>query len=62
MFIEILKKYEKKSIFIYILMILLSILLMFQPLKLIKLIIYLFGGITIIDGILHIVSYFQTKD
>lgn len=62
MFIEIVKKYEKKSIFVSILMVLLAIFLIFQPMKSMQLVIYLFGGITILDGILHIVSYFQIKD
>ena len=62
MFIEIIKKYEKKSIFVSILMVLLAIFLIFQPMKSMKFVIYLFGGITILDGILHIISYFQIKD
>lgn len=62
MFIEIIKKYEKKSIFVSILMILLSVFLIFKPMQSMQIIIYLFGGITILDGILHIISYFQIKD
>lgn len=51
---------EKYSIIISILMIILSIILIFNPIKSIETLIILFGIILTIDGIISFVSYFTT--
>lgn len=60
MFREFLRKYEKNSIWISVLMLILSIFIIFAPIKSILTIIYMFSIFVLIDGIMHIVSYFKT--
>lgn len=60
MFKEFLRKYEKNSIWISVLMLILSIFIIFAPIKSILTIIYMFSIFVLIDGIMHIVSYFKT--
>ncbi len=61
MFRDIVKKYEKGSIVISILMLILSIFLIFMPFSSAVSVIWMFGIFTIVDGIIHIVSYFKTE-
>lgn len=60
MFKEFVRRYEKNNIWISVLMLILSIFVIFAPVKSTLTIIYLFGIFVLIDGIMHIVSYFKT--
>lgn len=60
MFRKFVKKYEKNSIVISILMLLVSLFLIFKPFTSAVTVIWMFGIFTIVDGIIHIVSYFRT--
>ena len=57
---EFIKKYSKNTLLISVLLLILSIFLMLKPLSSINVIVRLFAGIIVIDGIIHIVSYFKT--
>ena len=57
---EFKKKYSKNTLLISVLLLILSIFLMLKPLSSINVIVRLFAGIIVIDGIIHIVSYFKT--
>lgn len=57
---EFIKRYEKNSIVTSILMLILSLFLIFMPIKSIVAIIWIFSIFVIIDGIIHIVSYCKT--
>lgn len=57
---ELIRKYSKNTLLISILLLILSIFLMLKPLSSINIIVRLFAGIVVIDGIIHIVSYFKT--
>lgn len=61
MFRDLVKKYEKNSIIISILMLIVSLFLIFMPFSSAVTVILIFGIFTIIDGIVHIVSYFRTE-
>lgn len=60
MFREFVKKYEKNSIWISVLMLILSIFIIFMPITSVLTVIYMFSIFVLIDGIMHIVSYFKT--
>ena len=60
MFRDIVKRYEKNSIAISILMLILSLCLIFMPFSSAVSIIWMFGIFTIVDGIVHMISYFNT--
>lgn len=60
MFREFVRKYEKNSIWISILMLILSIFITFMPVTSSLTAIYMFSIFVLIDGIMHIVSYFKT--
>ena len=57
---EFKERYEKNSIVTSILMLILSLFLIFMPIKSIVAIIWIFSIFVIIDGIIHIVSYCKT--
>lgn len=61
MFREIVKNYEKNSIIVSILMIILSLFLIFMPFDSAVTVIWLFGIFTIVDGIIRMISYFKTS-
>lgn len=61
MFREFVKKYEKNSIWISVLMLILAIFLIFRPIASSLATVYMFGMFVLIDGIIHIVSYFKTE-
>lgn len=61
MFRNIVKKYEKNSIIISILMLILSLFLIFKPFSSAVTVVWMFGIFTIVDGIIHMVSYFKTE-
>lgn len=56
---EIFKKYTIRSIIISALLIALAIILILNPIKLLNTIMIILGVIVIVDGIWHIVSYFN---
>lgn len=60
MFKEFVRKYEKNSMFVSILMLILSLFLIFMPIKSVVAIIWIFSIFVIVDGIIHIVSYCKT--
>ena len=60
MFRDVVKQYEKNSIIVSILMIILSIFLIFMPFDSAVTVIWMFGIFAIVDGIIHLVSYFNT--
>lgn len=60
MFIEFIKKYEKSSIITSILMLVLSLFLIFMPIKSMVTMIWVFSILVILDGIMHIISYCKT--
>ncbi len=62
MFRELVRKYEKNSIWISVLMLILAIFLIFAPIASAITAIYMFGIFILIDGIMHIVSYCKTKE
>lgn len=62
MFREFVKKYEKNSIWISVLMLILAIFLIIAPISSAITAIYMFGIFIIIDGIMHIVSYCKAKE
>lgn len=62
MFREFVKKYEKNSIWISVLMLILAIFLIIAPISSAVTAIYMFGIFIIIDGIMHIVSYCKAKE
>ncbi|MDD3304123.1 MAG: DUF308 domain-containing protein [Clostridia bacterium] len=57
---EFIKKYSKNTLLISILLLILSIFFMLKPLSSIYILVRLFAGIVVIDGIIHIISYFKT--
>lgn len=61
MFAEYIKKYEKNSILINIIMIVVSVLLILNPAGILNIVMLVFGIGVFIDGIFHIVSYFLTE-
>lgn len=61
MFRDLVRKYEKNSIVVSILMLILSFCLVFMPFSSAVTIVWMFGIFTIVDGIIHIVSYFNTN-
>lgn len=61
MFLEYIKKYEKNSLIINLLMILVSILLIVNPNGILNLVMIIFGIGVIIDGIFHVISFFRTE-
>lgn len=61
MFNEFIRRYEKNSIFISILMLILGLLLVFKPVESALVVVYMFGTFILVDGIIHMVSYFKTK-
>lgn len=60
MFREFVRKYEKNSIWTSVLMLILSIFIIFMPITSVLTVIYMFSIFVLIDGIMHIVSYFKT--
>lgn len=62
MFKEFVKKYEKNSIWISVLMLILAIFLIVAPVTSSVTAIYMFGIFIIVDGIMHIVSYCKAKE
>lgn len=56
---EWIKKYQKTSMLTSILMMILSIFLMIKPLESLKFVVMIFAAITLIDGIIHIISYLK---
>ncbi len=61
MFREFVKKYEKNSIWISVLMLILALFLIIAPITSAVTAIYMFGIFIIVDGIMHIVSYCTTN-
>ncbi len=61
MFIDFVRKYEKNSILASICMIILSCFLIFKPMESMIFVIYFFGIVTLLEGIIHIISYFNTE-
>ena len=61
MFRDFVRRYEKNSIWISVLMLILAIFLIFTPVASALTAIYMFGIFILVDGIIHIVSYFKTK-
>lgn len=61
MFLEYIKKYEKNSILISIIMILISILLIINPTGVLNVVMIIFGLAILIDGILRFISYFKSE-
>ena len=61
MFTDIIKKYEKNSIIISILMLVLAIFLIVEPVTSAITAIYMFSIFAVVDGIMHIVSYCRTN-
>lgn len=62
MFREFVKKYEKNSIGISVLMLILAIFLIIAPISSSITAIYMFGIFIVVDGIMHIVSYCKAKE
>ncbi|MCI8276739.1 MAG: hypothetical protein HFJ46_02250 [Clostridia bacterium] len=62
MFEDVVKKYEKNSIVIAIIMTILGVFLFVKPVTSITVIVSLFGIITVLDGLLHVISYFRTEE
>lgn len=60
MFRDFIKKYEKNSIIISVLMLIVSFCLIFMPFSSAVTVIWMFGIFTIVDGVIHMVSYFST--
>ena len=60
MFIELVKKYKRNSIIMSCLMIILALCLIFMPLMTSITFTWLFGMFIIIDGLIHVFSYFKT--
>lgn len=60
MFIELVKKYKRNSIIISTLMIILALCLIFMPFVTSITFTWLFGIFIIIDGLIHVFSYFKT--
>lgn len=58
---EFVKKYEKNSIIISILMIIMSLFLIFEPIKALKTLVIIFGIIITISGIVSLISYFRLE-
>jgi len=56
---EYIKKYEKNALIGSILMLILAIILIIKPMEFMEITIAIFGGILILDGIIHIISYFK---
>ena len=61
MFLEYVKKYEKSSILINILMIIVSILLIINPTGVVNVIMNILGVIILVDGIFRMISYFRAE-
>lgn len=59
--IDIVKKYEKTSIVVSILMLILSMFLIAKPEMSVQVLISLFGTVLIVTGIINIISYFDTE-
>lgn len=56
---EFIKKHEKNSIIISILMIIMSLFLIFEPIKALKTIVMIFGIVITLSGIVSLFSYFR---
>ncbi len=56
------KKYEKYSLVVSILMIIISLFLIFKPMKSLEFIVMVFGITLLIDGFMRIFSYFNIED
>ena len=57
---DYIKKYEKNSLIGSILMLILALILIIRPIEFMEVVIWIFGTILIINGIIHIISYFRT--
>ena len=60
MFIEYIKKYERSSILINIIMIIVSLFLIFNPAGVVNTVVILFGLGILADGLSHLIAYFLT--
>lgn len=61
MFKDFIKNYEKNTIIISVLMLLVSLCLILSPFGSAVTVIWMFGIFTMVDGIIHMVSYFSAK-
>ena len=61
MFLEYIKKYEKNSVLINIIMILISVLLIINPTGVLNIVMIIFGLGILIDGVLRSISYFKSE-
>ena len=60
--VDYIKKIVRTSIFISILLLVLSVFMVTRPMGTVNILLMFFGYILVVDGILHFISYFSMKD
>ena len=60
--VDYIKKIVRTSIFISILLLVLSVFMVTRPIGTVNILLMFFGYILVVDGILHFISYFSMKD